>query len=274
MKKIIALSLLSIFLISLSTSCKKDKGTPPTLPPASSMTMDFSNFETGKKSADILQPKGTENSNFEFAATRVLFWDLILFDILIIPVETYKVAIDQTPVSIGSNTWQWSYTATVATVSYKARLTGQIRSTDVLWQMFITKEGGTSPFPEFMWFSGTSKIDGTGGQWILNYSYVHQVPVIQIDWTGTSFTPEVIKYTYVRTNLFEGGVDPNNGSYIEYGLTTGTYDAFYNIHYWNGSVFSNVNIKWNITEHNGEVQCYEEFGDNDWHLWDNNYVNI
>jgi hypothetical protein len=268
MKKIITLSLLTIFLISLPTSCKKDKGTPPTLPPISTMKIDFSNFDSGKKSGDILMSKGTENSNFEFAANCAGFFNLILFTTLIVPVATYEVAIDQTPVFIDNSTWQWSYSATVLTVIYKARLTGQIRSSDVLWQMYITKEGGTSPFAEFMWFSGTSKLDGTGGQWVLNLSNVNQVPVIQIDWTGTAFTPETIKYTFVKTG------DDYYGSYIEYGETTGTYDAYYNIHIYNGSDFSDVNIEWNITGHNGRVKCLEEFGDTDWHLWDSNYVNI
>ena len=53
--------------------------------------------------------------------------------------------------------------------TYTARLTGQIRTSDVAWKMYITKEG-TGGFPEFVWFEGTSKLDGTGGQWILNQS--------------------------------------------------------------------------------------------------------
>lgn len=268
MKKIIALLLFTIFIISLPTSCKKDKGSPPTMPLASTMKIDFSNFESGKKSGDVLISKGTENSNFEFAALVAGYWDLLLFATLWVPVRSYEIAIDQTPVSIGDNTWQWSYTATIATVSYKARLTGQIRSSDVLWQMYITKEGGTNPFAEFMWFSGTSKLDGTGGQWTLNLSSANPVPILQIDWTGTSFNAETIKYTYVKTG------DSWNGSYIEYGKTTGTYDAYYTVHYWNGSAFSDVNIEWSTTGNNGRVKCFDEFGDTDWHLWDSNYVNV
>jgi hypothetical protein len=269
MKKIIAFLLVSIFLISLPTSCKKDKGTPPALPPSTTMKIDFDNFSSGKKSIDLLSSKGTENSNFEFAAGCAGFFNLVLFSTLIVPVTAYEVAIDQTPVSIGGNTWQWSYTVTVLTVSYKARLTGQIRSTDVLWQMYITKEGGTSPFAEFMWFSGTSKLDGTGGQWILNLSSANQVPVIQIDWTGTGFEADEIKYTFVQTG------NDYYGSYIEYGTTTGTLDGYYNIHLWDGAAdFVDVFIEWSTTGHNGRVKCFEEFGDNDWHAWDSNYVNI
>ena len=84
-------------------------------------------------------------------------------------------------------------------LTYKARLTGQIRTSDVYWKMYIAKEG-TGGFTEFVWFEGTSKLDGTGGQWIFNESSTDKpAGSLQIDWTKTgNINRHMIKYTYTE----------------------------------------------------------------------------
>jgi hypothetical protein len=57
MKKLVAITLIICFSLGLLNSCKKDTGTPPVLPPQASMMIDFSNFDTQKKSADPLLTK-------------------------------------------------------------------------------------------------------------------------------------------------------------------------------------------------------------------------
>jgi hypothetical protein len=132
--------------------------------------------------------------------------------------------------------------------------------------MYITKEG-TGSFPEFVWFEGTSKLDGTGGQWILNQSSQLPEAILQIDWTKTGTSIGSIKYTYVKN-------DPFKNSYIEYGLTTGTLNAFYTIHYFNINKqdFSDVNVEWNTTIFNGRVKC-SDFQLGDWYCWNASKVN-
>ena len=274
MKKIIALFLLALFLSSLMTSCKKDKGNPPTLPPGESMTIDFSNFESGKKSDDqIFLPKGVENSNWEFAALIAGYFRFIVAGTLAVPVYSFKLAVDEAPAYLDDKTWQWSYSASLLNVTYKARLTGQIRTTDVLWKMYITREG-TGGFPEFLWFEGTSKLDGTGGQWILYHSSQYKEPVLQIDWTRSGTAMGTITYTYVRTLNDNRVADPFRNSFIKYGKTTGTYNSYYTINYYNGLAFSDMYVEWNSTTHNGRVKCLAYFGDSNWYCWDGNLVNI
>jgi hypothetical protein len=273
MKKFLTLLLLTVFLGSLMTGCKKKPGDPPVLPPEESMAIDFSNFETGKKSADILLPKGVENSNWEFAALVAGYWRAVAFVTLAVPVYSFEYAIDQTPVYLDDKTWQWSYTATVFTVKYKARLTGQIRSTDVLWKMYITREG-TGGFSEFLWFEGTSDLDGKGGQWTLNHGATYQEPVLTIDWEGTGTAVTYVKYTYVRTLNDSRVADPFKNSFIEYGTKTGAYDSYYTIYYYNGSAFADMDVEWSSTGLNGRVKCQAFFTDALWHCWDGNYVNI
>ncbi|HZK62410.1 MAG TPA: hypothetical protein VFC41_10045, partial [Anaerovoracaceae bacterium] len=123
----------------LFTSCKKDKGDPPVLPPRESMTIDFSNFGSQKKSSDLISvEKGTENSNWEFAAAVAGVWKLLITTTLAVPVASFNLAVNQQPVYLADKTWQWSYDITVLSVNYKVRLTGQISVSDVLWKMYIT----------------------------------------------------------------------------------------------------------------------------------------
>lgn len=249
------------------TGCKKDKGQPPVLPPAESMTIDFSNFTSAKKSAELTsEPKGTENSNWEYAATVAGVWKLILNTTLAVPVVAFGVAVNQVPVYISGKTWQWSYNVTFLTDTYKARLTGEIRSSDVQWKMYITKEG-TGGFAEFLWFEGTSSLDGSGGHWTLNESPLVPDALLQIDWTKTVTAVGNIKYTYVKNTSFKT-------SYIQYGLTTNALNANYTIHYWNFIKFSDVNVEWNTTTHNGRVKSVDYLGDANWYCWDSNKVNV
>ena len=264
MKKLLSVALILILAAGSHIGCKKDKGDPPSLPPAESMSIDFSNFISSKKSSS--DTKGTENSNFEFAATVAGVWNVLLASQLAVPVASFKVAVDQDPTFLSDKTWQWSYTVSVLGASYKARLTGQIGASDVIWKMYVSKEG-TGGFAEFIWFEGTSKVDGTGGQWTLKQSAAVQEPFLQIDWTKSGTTIGSVKYTHIKNN------DPFKTSYIEYGMTTSALNAYYTVHYFNEVKFSDVNIEWNTSTHNGRVKSIDYLGDSEWHCWNANKIN-
>jgi hypothetical protein len=269
MKKNVILIFIAMSL-TLFSGCKKDKGDPPVLPPDESMSIDFSNFSTqGKGDVSISVPKGTQTSNWEFAAGVAMIWNSIIYTTLAVPVYSYKQAINQTPVYLDNKTWQWSYSVSLLNITYKARLTGQIRTDDVAWKMYISLEG-TGGYDEFIWFEGTSKLDGSEGQWILNESHANQLPVLQIDWSVSGNSVASIRYTYTKAgNAFKD-------SYIEYGLTTNTLNAYYTIHYYNSTYlqFYDLNVEWNSTTHNGRVKCQSHFGDTEWYCWDGNYINV
>lgn len=265
MKKVLSLSLILILLV---TACKKDKGDPPVLPPAESMTIDFSNFDN-QQAKTATFTKGTENSNWFTAAGIAATWKIIIGTTLIVPVTAFRTAIDQTPVFVSEKTWQWTYNATVASATYHAKLTGVIGGTDVTWKMQITKDNA---FTDFVWFEGTSKIDGTGGQWTLYESNANPVKVLQIDWTKTGNSVGTVKYTYIKTG------ETFNGSYIEYGLTTNTpYNAYYRIHYYNlnsanASKFSDFDVEWSTTNHNGRLKS-SDYLLGTWFCWNEQKIN-
>jgi hypothetical protein len=268
MKKLFYPILIFSLSACLFSGCKKDKGDPPVLPPPESMTIDFSNFTSLKKSSDPqVGIKGTENSNWEFSAVVAGVWRLIITAKLAVPVAAFKVVATQTPVYLSQKNWQWSYSFDVAGATYKARLTGLIGTSDVTWKMYITKEG-TGGFAEFLWFEGTSKLDGTGGQWIFYENHLSQEAIVQVDWAKTGNSIAGIKFTYVKN------ADPFKTSFIEYGLTTTSLNAYFNVHYYNGLKFSDVTIEWNTTTKNGRVKSLDYLGDTDWHCWDSNKINV
>ena len=273
MKKIADLFLILTLIAGLSTGCSKDREDPPAFPPAESMKIDFSNFDTEKKHSSYYLSKGIENVNWEFSALVAGYWNSIIVTTLAIPVITFNLALDASPVYVNDKTWEWKYEAKIFTATYKARVTGQVRTQDVEWKMYVSREG-SGGFAEFLWIQGTSKLDGTGGQWILNHSSSYKEPVIQIDWTANSNSVETVKYTYVRVLNDSRVDDPFRNSYIEFGKKSGSYNAYYSIHYFNGYDFSDMQVEWSTTGKQGRVKCAEFFADDKWHCWNGNYINV
>jgi hypothetical protein len=142
--------------------------------------------------------------------------------------------------------------------------------------MYISKDGVGS-FAELLWFNGTSTPDGKSGQWILNYSQQFPEPMLQIDWILNGTNISSIKYTYIRDLKDNRTPDLFKTSFIEYGFTASTLNAFYNIHYNNSSTvidFKDVKIEWSTTNHNGHIKAVHYFQDSNWHCWDANGTDV
>jgi hypothetical protein len=270
MKKLTSISLVITLITGLFWGCEKEEK-PPVMPPAGTMSIDFSSFVTSKKSAisegAINGITLGEKSNWTLAATTAGVWNIILAANLVIPVASFQNAIDKTPVH-PDNKWEWSYNFNVVGATYKARLTGEVISNSVKWEMYISKEG-IGAFAELLWYEGTSKLDGKSGQWILNHSQQFPEPMLQIDWEVMGSDIGKIKYTYIRDKKDDRTADLFKGSYIEYGLTTNTLNAFYNIHQNSGvaNVYNDIFIEWSTIAHNGHIKANNYFQDNLWHCW-------
>lgn len=277
MKNILSLSLVITLVVILFGGCAK-KDNAPTLPPANSMSIDFSNFSAGNKSVDINpQTKGINtNINWFLASTTAGFWNIILTVNLVVPVAAFKKAVETTPVYMNNNTWEWKFNVAAIGSTYNARLSGQIKTDSVHWEMFISKDGAGA-FPEFSWFTGTSALDGKGGQWILNHSQAFPISLLKIDWAVTGKDIGSLKYTYIRELKDNGAADLFKTSYIQYGLTTGTLNAFYTVHFNNSTTtsdFKDVYIEWSTTAHNGHIKALHYYQDSNWHCWDGTGVDV
>jgi len=274
MEKITDLLLILILIAGLTSGCSKEKPVPPALPPVESMKIDFSNFITEKKRASFYDAKGIETASWAFSALAAGYWNSIMVTTLAIPVIAYENAARHSPVYLEDNTWEWKYDTRVFMATYRIRITGRTYGHNAEWKMYVSMEGNGS-FPEFLWMEGNSRLDGTGGQWTLNHCSFFNEPVMQIDWTSDGTHIQTVKYTYIRELNDSREEDPFRTSFIEFGKKSGsTYDAYFVIHYFNGSGFSDVEVEWSTTEKHGRVRCRAFFADDEWHCWNGNYVNI
>ena len=272
MNKLLSFVLSITLMAGLFAGCEKSADKAPVLPPAGSMSMDFSNFATDNKSAinqvDVKGISVNDKTHWALASGVAGVWNLILAVNLAVPVASFDAAVDQTPVYLDNKKWEWSYNFNVIGATYKSRLTGQIGSDVVKWEMYVSKEG-VGAFDELLWFEGTSKLDGKGGQWILNHSQAFPEPMLLIDWKVEGEKVGNIKYTYIREQKDDRTADLFKDSYIEYGLTVNPLNAFYNVHQNTGiaNAFNDVFIEWNTTDHNGRIKAHHYFQDDLWHCW-------
>ena len=266
MRRPLLLSLIILLIGGMNTTCKKDKGEPPVLPPYASMVIDFSNFTTFKKSLpEDGFFKGTENSTWEFAAGLAGIWYTLISSNIQVPLDAFEAASGYKPVYVSENLWQWSYGFTSGTAGYKAKLKGKVSTGSVAWKMYITDET-TGGFTDYLWIEGTAKSDGSGGQWFFRQSPASDVQIFQEDWTRSGDVVTSVKYTYTKS-------DSNNGSYITYTvLSSSQFDSAYHIHFADGS-YADSDIEWNSVTMDGRLKCLDYLQDQNWYCWDTNKIN-
>ena len=261
MKKLIAI-LLSVFVLF---SCEKTENnrTPPVIPPIETMLIDFESIASNSKSATIT------NINWLYSATSVGIWNLLIGTTFAIPVACFKSAFGHEATQIDDLTWQWTYSVDGFASEYTGRLLGKLESTQIKWEMYVTKTG-INPFDEFLWFEGTSALDGKSGQWILFHSAEFPEETIQIDWKKEAVEVGEIKYTYVRELNDERQDDSFNDSYLLYGIQDDAFDLYVTIHAYNEntSSFSDTFIEWSRSDYTGRVKSEQFYNDTEWHCWD------
>ena len=159
----------------------------------------------------------------------------------------------------GSGPYTWAGAET-----FKARLvTTRISNEEYTAVMFITKVGS---YEDFKWYEGTLRYDRTHAEWTMYHSPQENVEWLSIEW-NKDWELEVsdITYTIVKPG------DQEYGSYITFGITDwDVYDCFYAISHSQKATF----IEWNRTTGEGRVKDEVNFGDADWHCWNELYQDI
>lgn len=268
--------LMAVAIVNLMfTACEKqDDGTPPELPPYESMAFDVSFFtDEGKAAVESLNQKsadeGTQN-NFGVAVFDIVLFNTVLTAVLAVPVAAFANSFNQASTFLGEATWQWEYTVEGWFGKHNARLTGQVGSTNVIWKMYVSREG-INPYAEFLWFEGTSALDGNSGDWLLYHSAQFQEELLKIDWVRLGDEIGDIKYTVVRELDNDRNADPGYGSYVLAGKTDAELDAFYTIYLAESS--HSVFIEWSSANYNGRIKdesnpiLLQNIG---WNCWDVN----
>ena len=158
----------------------------------------------------------------------------------------------------------WTKNFQVLLAQYTAELYGEINGTIVNWEMYISQTGGYS---DYLWFTGESNIDGSGGTWTFNKSVEEPVDYLHVVWNYHDVGVGDLKYEVVQSTA------ENVGSYIFYAFNNDEeYDAACTLF---NSVGSNmVNVEWHRINRDGRVKSPVYFEDDFWHCWNEARENI
>ena len=207
-RKALIVLVIAAHLILISNCDKNpeepEKKEPPTLPPASSMTVDFSTFTTGGGLA-----KSTRSQqHFATAAVTVLLVNAWVGVGLSVPVFLFAQAINTTPVLETDGKFHWRYTSKFALVQYSTDLVGWIDTEAKVsrWEMYVS---AGKQLNHFKYYDGYAALDLQSGQWIFYREAAPDSgrPMIQLDWQISSDTVRTLTFTNVlKGNSGQGDV--------------------------------------------------------------------
>jgi hypothetical protein len=264
--------LLVLFILILIPGCNDISGAP-TIPPIETFLIPFDDFTEDATSTSVsvgepfslYSPLSTNQSNWNYAALTVGFWSVVVVGGLAVPVAAFRESFQHTPVQQPDGSWKWAYSVNIGAFVYSAELHGQFIPEGVHWDMRISKEG---EYEDFLWYYGEHNLPATEGLWVLKQSPAVPNDLLQIDWSR-NISAGTYNITY--TNIVPSG--PENGGYIDFQYTDGIpYDYICDIY--NKGQDNHTYIEYGSSTGEGRIKDFNHFGDNDWHCWDSDRMNI
>lgn len=257
--------LLLVLVIAVLTvaGCSGVSGAP-TIPPVETFVIPFEDFENNGTGGLVPFETGNQ-SNWNYAAPAVGIWSAIIRGGLAVPVAAFRTSFQNTPVQQPDGSWVWSYSVNISGSVYTAKLHGQFISEGVHWEMKISKEG---EYQDFLWYYGENNLPATEGFWILKQSPAVPTDLLRIDWSrNISAGTHAIKYTNIVPDV------PENGGYIDTQYTKGIpYDHIWDMY--NKVLDNHTYIEWSRTTGEGRVKNSNHFGNDNWHCWDSDRMNV
>ncbi len=210
---IILLTLFLVFGCEKNPDVTEPETTAPSLPPAGSMTLDISLFNSNTGSlAKAADP--ASKSNFNNAIIRVALVNTAVLAGMAVPTAVFVAAISEKPTLEPDGKFHWVYAVQYGTMTFKAELTGWVDMQDkkINWEMFITNNAYKPALENFKWYEGWSSLENDKGQWLIYNPQKPAAPekVIQLDWQYNSDNDRNLTFTNVSGN--ENG----NGDILKY----------------------------------------------------------
>ncbi len=266
--KIIALGVMLIFLIGLTT-CDKEPTEPnktaaPELPPAQSMQIDLSYFKMNPERS--LQKSATSKWNFLAAVATVSYINTTVIVASIAPSLVFAAAISQQPKLQDDGKFHWIYsksdTILGRVITFEVDLVGWIDETDQQseWEVYVSSNNHIPQLHHFLWYQGRSEIGNKTGWWLFHddKSPDSLIDVLKVEWDLSDENDEEL----IFTNAEE--LSNEYGDYLKYGIEFSDrflifFDASENktnTIYWNAETGAGF-IEWQ-NYHNGAKSYWDE----------------
>jgi hypothetical protein len=256
--------LLALVLTVLTVAGCGGVSEAPTIPPVETFVIPFEDFPNNG-TGGLVSFETDNQSNWNYAALTVAFWGTVVVVGLAVPVAAFRESFQHTPVQQPDGSWIWSYSVNIGASVYSAELHGQFITEGVHWDMRISKE---DVYEDFLWYYGENDLPATEGFWILKQSPTVPEDLLRIDWSRNISAGT---YAITYTNIVPG--DSENGGYIDIQYTKGIpYDYICDIY--NKGQDNHTYIDWSSTTEEGRVKDFQHFGDNEWHCWDSDRMNV
>lgn len=259
-------SLIITAVVILTAACAKDNQSSqfdqaPNLPIVESMVMPFgilNELDTTKLTEEGQVENRASFKNWTYAAVHLYVWNTIVISELAIPVATLAEAFNHDP-QVDGEYYVWSYDIEDNNAHYFLQLFAKLADNqeEIEWEMVVDLEG---KYSGFTYYTGLTNLDNTSASWTIFGAPQNPFPFLQIDY-NVDDNDATIRYT----NVIPGHQD--SGNYIEARSTvSGEMNRQYDIN--KGSADDFLRIRWNEPNHNGQVSEVNNFGDNNWHCWD------
>jgi hypothetical protein len=148
------------------------KDTAPTIPDASTMTLDLAFFDPAPvdraslaAGAPLAVESSTGKDNFINAAVRVYYVELVFWAALQPPVSAFALAIHSVPQLQDDGSWLWTYIYVDGAIEYRIFLNGKNAGDRTEWRMEVSTNNPAMPLEHFVWFTGEAMKDETSGYW-------------------------------------------------------------------------------------------------------------
>jgi hypothetical protein len=242
MRRLTAALLVVLLVLASLSGCSRDssvtgpvEGTPPSLPPLETMSMDLTAFDSAPVDESSLRANGYRTEvldssldsklNFINAALRVGFLNVVVCAVLVEPVAAFALAGRSIPQPQGDGSWLWTYIFVSEGVEYSIFLYGKNMDTYTQWRMEVSSTDPEIPFDHFVWFDGEVPISGDSGYWqfyepeeALAYLTAGGeeafstpgVESIRIDWENTADDEHELVFLVNKPDA------PEEGSYLTY----------------------------------------------------------
>jgi hypothetical protein len=199
-----------------------DKPQQPALPPAASMTVDFSTLTNPSSMPKVAQP----GLNYLNAAARVAIINASVVIVMSVPVAVFVAAFSQTPTLGNDGKYHWKYSTSTSGNSFTADLSGSVdlSTQESVWEMRISST--VLSLNNFLWYDGRAKLNNSSGYWDF-YDPAQpgsKVDVLHLDWTYASTSNATLSFEVVKDGAPEKG-DSLNYAVAGNNLTVSFFDA-------------------------------------------------